>query len=65
MTGIYGMAVKDLREFLDSFNDNDDVYIEGSSLGGKSTKDDRELWVEINSVADDEDDEEDEGDDGD
>lgn len=63
MAGYYGTPAKMVREMMDLFNDEDDLRIEGDSLGGFSTKTNKEVWGEINTLADEEsDDEEDEED---
>lgn len=50
--GCYGTSAKEIRELLDNFNDADDLHIDGMSLGGFSTKQNQEIWEEINTVAD-------------
>ena len=62
MVGCYGTSAKDIRELMDQFNDDDDLHIEGDSLGGFSTKKNQDVWAEINTVADEESDDEDEED---
>jgi hypothetical protein len=59
MVGCYGTSAKDIRALMDLFNDDDDLHIDGRSLGGFSTKSNKEVWAEINTVADEESDDED------
>jgi hypothetical protein len=52
MSGFYGIIVKDLFEFLNNYNFSDEVYLDNGSLGGRSTKHNRDFWIEVNTIAD-------------